>query len=79
MIDLRYALPPKHSAWHPWRLQSQIEVTYLALKLLILGLLLGLILLNLLRSLTSSVLQLLYSVYIVRSYVIVRYHIIDPE
>jgi len=68
MIDLRYALPPKHSALHPWGFAiSQTEVTYLALKLLVLGLLLGLVLLNLLRSLTSSVLQLLDSVYVVSS------------
>jgi hypothetical protein len=39
------------------------QVTYLAFKLLVLGLLLGFVLLNLLCSLAPSVLQLLHSVY----------------
>jgi hypothetical protein len=42
-------------------------MTYLALKLLVLGLLLGFVLLYLLCSLTPSVLQLLDSVYIISS------------
>ena len=44
-----------------------VETTYLALKLLVLGLLLGFVLLNLLCGLTPGVLQLLDSVYIVSS------------
>jgi hypothetical protein len=44
-----------------------VETTYLALKLLVLGLLLGFVLLNLLCSLTPSVLQLLDSVCIISS------------
>ena len=53
-------------------------MTYLALKLLVLGLLLGLVLLNLLCSLTPSVLQLLDSVYIVSSSITRQTHILDP-
>jgi hypothetical protein len=53
-------------------------MTYLALKLLVLGLLLGLVLLNLLCSFTPSVLQLLDSIYIISSTSIIPGHISNP-
>jgi hypothetical protein len=55
-----------------------VETTYLALKLLVLGLLLGFVLLNLLCSLTPSVLQLLDSIYIISSTSIIPGHISNP-
>jgi hypothetical protein len=55
-----------------------VETTYLALKLLIFGLLLGFVLLNLLCSLTPSVLKLLDSVYIISSCHVIPKFIIRP-
>jgi hypothetical protein len=54
-------------------------MTYLALKLLVLGLLLGFVLLDLLCSLTPSVLQLLDSVYIISSASMIPSNILNPK
>jgi len=58
---------------------SWVETTYLALKLLVLGLLLGFVLLNLLCSLTPSVLELLDSVYDISSSSMIPNDMLSPK
>lgn len=58
-------MSPSTLVYSPVMTLNWMKMTYLALKLLVLGLLLGLVLLNLLCGLTPSVLQLLDSVYII--------------
>jgi len=72
-------MSPSTPVYSPVMPLNWTGMTYLALKLLVLGLLLGFVLLNLLCSLAPSVLQLLNSVYIISSSSIIPGHISNPD